>query len=279
MSMRLHHKIILWFLLLSFGFLTVLFYEAAVPKALRLTFFDIGQGDAIFIETERGRQVLIDTGADGRLILQKLSSVLPFYDNTIDLLILTHPDMDHIGGTLRVLESYQVGGVLLPYVTKDLPLFVNVVETLQEQGIPVLFAQRGDRINLDEETVLDILWPPKRAERVFSSANDVSIVVRLRYKNDSFLFTGDIEERGERALAALGSFLSADVLKVGHHGSNTSTSAEFLQAVQPSLAIISVGENSYGHPVPEVLERLSGIQILRTDQNGDITLVSKGDSF
>ena len=277
--MSLRHKIILGILLGSFGLLTVLLYETAAPKALRLIFFDIGQGDALFIETESGRQVLIDTGADGRRVLQKLADAIPFYDNTIDLLVLTHPDLDHIGGTLQVLESYRIGGVLLPYVTKDMPLLLGIVHALQEQNIPVLFAQRGDRVNLDEETVLDILWPPKRAEQVFSSGNDVSIVARLRYKNDSFLLTGDIEERGERALVALGSHLSSDVLKIGHHGSKTSTSAEFLQAVRPNLAIISVGENSYGHPNPEVLERLSGMQILRTDENGDITLVSKGDSF
>src|SRR3989338_6027374 len=148
------------------------------------------------------------------------------------------------------------------------------MRVVQERHIPVLYAEAGNRVRIDEEIYFDILWPPKEGEKVFpaSDTNDMSIVARLVYNNDTFLFTGDLEERGERLLGVFGASLNAEVLKVGHHGSSTSTSEDFLAHVQPRLAIISAGiKNPYGHPHQEILKRLidAGIKTLRTDENGD----------
>lgn len=254
---------------------------------LRIVFFDVGQGDAALIISPSGRTMLIDTGRDGPLISRKLAEYLPWHRPTIDLLLLTHPDLDHVGGAASVIAEYDIGGVLMPYSTKDTALFADIIKEIRERDIPVLFASAGDEVALENALSFSILWPPRLAPGRASphgggpllSANNSSLVGLLLYKNDSFLFTGDLEARGERLLPFFSSMPHAEVLKVGHHGSKTSTSEEFFAEVNPSVTIISVGENSYGHPHEEVLETLRGTTILRTDTNGDITLISNGNNF
>jgi len=255
-----------------------MFFHIQDAEQLRIVFFDVGQGDATLIISPSGRTMLIDTGSDGARISRKLAGVLPWSRPTIDLLVLTHPDVDHVGGAQRVIAEYNIGGVLMPYSTKDSALFSGLIKEIQEREIPVLFAVAGETITLDDGLLFSILWPPKNAGDILS-ANNSSIVGQLTYQEDSFLFTGDLEERGEALLPFFSTLLHAEVLKVGHHGSKTSSSDEFLAVIKPSVVVISVGENTYGHPHARVLEKFIGMTILRTDINGDITLISNGNNF
>lgn len=259
---------------------TILLYQEAQSRSLSISFLDIGQGDSALIVTPSGRTMLVDTGPDGASVSEGIARHMPFYARTIDLIVLTHPDKDHIGGTLAVLKEYDVRGIIMPYAGKDIPVFQEILNTAKARNIPILFARWHERINLDSEVSLRVLWPPEGAENIFSASNDMSLVMKLTYKDDSFMLTGDMEARGEHVLSVFGVDLASDVLKVGHHGSSGSTSEDFLQKVSPKIAVISAGVNNrYGHPTAEVLRRLSSIKTLRTDKNGDITLVSQGNSF
>lgn len=268
----------------AIALLSVALFWAVQEQALRVYFLDVGQGDATLVRTAAGRELLIDTGPSGSKITEKLSAYMPFYDRSLDLIILTHPDKDHIAGAAAVLKSYEVGGIIMPYTTKDTAVFNEVLVMVRERHIPVLFAETGDRVHVDGETFFDIIWPAPGAENIFpfKDTNDMSVVARLVYGNDTFLFTGDLEERSERLVDALGWGAHADVLKVGHHGSAGATSQAFLDTVSPHIVAISAGKgNPYGHPRQIILDRLAhaGVKTLRTDENGDILLTSHGNSF
>lgn len=247
-----------------------------LPVLLRYIFFDVGQGDAIFIQTPNKRQVLIDGGPTARVV-EKLGEVMPFYDRSIDLVVVTHMDADHIGGLLAVLKQFDVGGVLVSTTQSNTELSDALWQLLKEKNIPVVQVARGDKFVLDEYVEMLVLSPWDELLAV-AKDNDTSVVVRLTYKDDSFLLTGDAERRVEYALAQ-GTDIASDVLKIGHHGSNTSSTQYFLSQVAPKLAVIQVGENRYGHPHPAVLKRLENIFHVRNDIHGDITLYSYGDSF
>jgi len=245
------------------------------PRFLEVNFFDIGQGDGIFIETPQGHQVLIDGGPDSS-ILEKLEKEMPFWDRSIDLVILTHPEHDHLAGLLEVLESYKVKDILWTGILRDTAEYKKWLELAGDFKI----AQAGQRIILSDIS-LDILFPLDDLEgQVIKNSNNTSIMARLVFGNNSFLFTGDNYKSVERKLFS--QELDSDVLKVGHHGSKTSTSKEFIEYVSPEIAIISVGkDNHYGHPADETLETLEkyDIRILRTDQEGDIKIISDGLNY
>jgi len=224
------------------------------------------------------RHVLIDTGPSSAHLEEKLAAFLPWGRRVLDLLVLTHPDSDHIGRAERIVREYQVGGVAMPKDSKDLPAFSSLLSALKEKQVPVIFLKRGDRVSLGSEFFFDVVWPPEVGDEIFSSNNN-SLVFKLNYKDDSILFTGDLEASGERVLQHLKGELFSDVLKVGHHGSKSSSTEEFLERVNPKISVVSVGENNYGHPHAGVLERLKSSLILRTDTAGDITLVSDGDTW
>jgi competence protein ComEC len=248
---------------------------SARPYALGVHFLDVGQGDAIFIETPSGRQVLVDAGRSGSGVVSAMASVMPFTDRSVDVVVATHLDADHIGGFSEILARYDVSMILVAERRgEDALAFWDAVEA---EGAEVVYVEAPMRVTLEEEVVLEILSPlPALAG---AADNERSIVAKLVYRDDSFLLTGDMEKRAEYALLASGLDLSADVLKVAHHGSNSSTTPAFLAAVAPRLAVVQVGENSYGHPHPDVLARLAGITVLRNDENGTISLYSTGDSF
>jgi competence protein ComEC len=251
--------------------------SAERSDALAVHFFDVGQGDAIFIATPTGRQVLIDGGRDTRVIAA-LGSAMPFFDRHIDMVVATHMDSDHIGGLLYVLRRFNVGMVVVGSESRDTDAAAEFWNIVEERALPVFVVRRGDRFSLDSETELLVLSPTDDpAEDV--SDNNTSVVTKLTYRSDTFLFTGDLERQGEYRFMADGIDVSAEVLKVGHHGSGTSSTPWFLQAVSPHLAVIQVGKNTYGHPHEAVLERFSGTLLLRNDENGDITLYSYGDDF
>ena len=252
-------------------------YISTPSGALEVHFLDIGQGDAIFIETPSGRQILIDGGRPDSPILQRLSKYMPFYDRHIDIVVATHMDADHIGGLVDVLENFEVDMVLVSTSEANSPLSQKFWQVIEDKNIAVIKTETGDLFKLDTDIEMRTLHPAPEFKT--NDDNDTSLVFKLVYLEDSFLLTGDIEKRAEYALAQSGIDITADVLKVGHHGSNTSSVQYFLDRVGAKLAVIQVGENTYGHPHPAVLKRLEDIQILRNDLNGDITIYSYGNSI
>lgn len=247
---------------------------------LEVVFFDVGQGDAIFIETSNKTQVLIDGGPD-KTILEKLNKAMPFYDKSIDLLILTHPDADHITGLISVIEHYKIGHILTSGLQKDTVVYGKWRDLIEKKGIPLTLAQAGQKIILQENINMEILWPDQSSINSFSSiANNVSVVGRLVYGQIEFFLAGDIEKKVEQNLINQSGEIESDILKLAHHGSKTSSGDNFIRVINPKLAVISVGENNrYKHPDEEVLERLKDIILLRTDLNGDIKILTDGKLF
>jgi competence protein ComEC len=253
-------------------------YELTKPQLLEVNFFDVGQGDAIFIETPRRYQILIDGGPDNT-VLEKLGNEMPSWDRTIDLVVLTHPEHDHVAGLIEVLKRYEVDFVLWTGILRDTGEYEEW-ERLIESGISdVKIAEIGQKI-ITPEIFFDVLHPfdNLKGQRV-SNTNNSSIALRLVFDDTAFIFTGDSYKSVEKEIVDRELYLDSDVLKVGHHGSKTSTAKEFLEAVKPELAVISAGsENSYGHPHQETLDILAkyDIKVLRTDIDGDIKIISDG---
>jgi competence protein ComEC len=248
------------------------------PGYLTVAFLAIGQGDSIFVESAAGTQLLIDGGPD-RAVVRELGSRIPVYDRSIDLVLATHPDADHIGGLPDVLGTFDVGAIVENGGSSETATFrAWQASGAAEPGARIVRATRGTVIMLDEETRLTVLFPDR--DVTTAESNDGSIVARLDYGDISFLFTGDAPERIERYLTYLEpTLLDSDVLKVGHHGSKTSTSEGFVAAVTPTYAVISAGrDNRYGHPHKDVLDTLvkAGTEILRTDELGTVVFESDG---
>ena len=246
---------------------------------LAIHFFDVGQGDGIFFELPNHVQVLID-GGPGSGILAKLGNVMPFWDRTIDLVILTHPHADHLDGLIDVLKRYDVGMVMesgVSYATADYDEWKRV---LMQKNVHVVYAHAGQHVVLSDTAALDILYPFNDSVGAkFSNIHDSMVVSKLSYGSSTMLFMGDAERPVEYELMATQRSLIADVLKAGHHGSKTSTGIGFLEAVHPEYAVISVGrKNRYGHPHQEVVDRIqsSGITLFRTDIDEDIEMASDG---
>jgi len=254
-------------------------FNLSGPRYLEVIFFDVGQGDAIFIETPARQQVLVDGGPNSR-ILEKLSKEMPFYDRTLDLIILTHPEKDHLAGLLEVLKRYKIKSILWTGVVRDTAEWKEWTDLIGKERAQIKIAEAGERIvfeTREPEIYIDILNPKEKMEGVeIKDSNDSSIVGRLVVDSRSLLLTGDISAKIEKILSE--EKIDSDVLKVAHHGSKYSSSEDFLKMVLPAAAVITVGENSYGHPTLEVLQRLQnfGINILRTDEDGDIKIISDG---
>jgi len=260
-------------------------YDLNKPQLLEVNFFNVGQGEAIFIETPSRHQILID-GGPSSLILEKLAESLPFWDRTIDLIILTHPEHDHLAGLIEVLKRYKIENILWTGIVRDTSEYNEWVKLIKNEGAKIKIAQASQRINLSTYEVnrhIDILYPFENLEgQEFENSNNTSIVAKLIFGENSFLFTGDAYQSVEKKLVSRGWGLNSDVLKVGHHGSKTSTSEEFIKQVSPEIAVISVGkDNPYQHPHQETLDTLEkyGIKILRTDKEGDIKIISNGESL
>ena len=250
-------------------------------RELHVSFLDIGQGDSIFIEGPTGFQMLVDGGPD-RGVLRRLAHVMSPLDRTIDLLVATHPDKDHIAGLTNVFDRYGVSYFMESGV-EGATSFAAALSAAasSEPNLIRVVAHRGQRIYLGGGAYADILFPDRDVSGV--ETNTGSIVMRVVYGDTSFLLTGDSPIPIENWLTALDSnALSADVLKAGHHGSRTSTSREFLSAVSPETVVISAGkDNSYGHPHTEVMQNIAAAHaaVMSTAEEGTITFVSDGHSI
>src|SRR3989344_734584 len=259
-------------------------YSTASQKdgLLKVYFLDVGQGDAMFIEAPNGNQVLIDGGPDGK-VLSGLGKVMSFYDRDIDLVALRHPQEDHAAGLIEVLKKYDVKNILWAEGEYNSPIFGAWREAVKEESADEIDAVAGKTIDLGAGAILTILFPAASTAGSFvKNPNDNSVIIMLEYKENRFLFTGDAESATERKLVGMGTDLKADVLKVGHHGSNTSTTEGFLSEIKPQVAVIEVGaKNRYGHPRKEVLGRLekNGIKYYRTDTDGMVEIVRDGNNF
>lgn len=243
---------------------------------LRIDVLDIGQGDSVLLTTPGAQRILVDGGPD-LSALEEMGGMLPFLNRRIDLLILTHPDADHISAFPDILERYDVARVMLTGVQQDSSIYDRFLAALDGKGVPVIIAEAGRDLDLGAGVLLDILWPlaPLYGETPTQS-NSAGIVAKLRWRSHSVLLTADIEAGVEEELLRRGTDLSAEILKIPHHGSRTSSSLSFLHAVQPQLALLSVGRNNrFGHPHPEVLARYArlGIPIRSTAQEGRISIV------
>jgi len=257
------------------------FQIGEASQFLKVVFFDVGQGDSIFIETPKKTQILIDGGPSGRVV-EKLGNELPFSDRSIDLVIATHPDSDHISGLVEVLKSYQVDSVATTGVKGSTAEFDEFVFEVEKNKANKIILKKRQKISIGNLFIY-VLAPLEDFEgKTVKDYNTSSLVLKAVYGNNSFLLTGDASVSIEKKLIEEGSDVLSQVLKIGHHGSKTSTSDLFLEKVSPEIAVIQVGkDNRYGHPSPEVLERLEkyGIIISRTDQQGDIKFFSNGFSF
>jgi len=249
---------------------------------LKVAFLDVGQGDAIFIEAPNGNQVLLDSGSNGK-VLQELGKVMPFYDRTLDMIMISNPDADHIGGFLSVLERFDVSKIVEPGTLPETNVYKELEKGIAEKNFEKILGRRGQRFVLDEKdgVYLDILFPDRDVSGL--KTNDGSLVVRLVYGNSSFLLTGDAPSGLENYLVKIdGKNLQSDVLKVAHHGSRNSSSSGFLADVASEYAVISVGAgNTYGHPHKETLDRLENFnnKVLRTDELGTIIFKTDGESI
>ena len=242
-------------------------------QELKIIFLDVGQGDAILIE-QGSKQILIDGGPDGKKVMEKLGEYVPFWDRNIEVVIATHPDEDHISGLTDVLENYNIGESIDNGVEADTQVYKKYKDIISTKNINHIEGKAGMEIKLDNNAKLDILSPDGTQDKNNPKDTNISsIVSKLVYGENSFLFTGDFTTEGEPSLINKQIDLNSRVLKIAHHGSKYATSDEFLNAVNPQEAVISVGKNNrYGHPAQEVLDRLGAhkINIKRTDQVGDI---------
>jgi len=257
-------------------------YSALVQKeerTLAVSFLNVGQGDSILVQTPSGKQMLIDGGSN-RAVLRELSKIMPWYDRSLDIVVATHPDLDHIGGLIDVFERYRIDHFLESSVRDDgvdsraLENAVSRSEETQRYTV-----QRGDRIDFGDGVYFDILFPDRPLPSV--ETNTASIVGRVVWGNTAFLLTGDSPNAIEEYLVKLDQgHLRAQVLKVGHHGSKTSSSPLFVGFVNPEYAVYSRGcDNRYGHPHGDViaLYKKFGIQTLDTCTDGTITFTSNGE--
>ncbi len=249
--------------------------ELTGENLMRVSFIDVGQGDAAFVEFPGGKCMLIDAGES-----EEAQNITRYIDRLgykkIDYLVLTHPHSDHMGGMAKILQSYEIGVFYMTNAVSNTVMFEEILDIVDRVGITVKQSFKGVNITVAEGIKVNFLSP---CLEEYDDLNDYSSVLKITYNERSFLITGDAKKKAEEQIT-MG--LSSDVVKVGHHGSNTSSSEDFVRRTHAKYAVVSVGMgNSYGHPHVEVLERWEkfGAEILRTDIHGNIVFTTDGESL
>lgn len=278
-----YYKIILYFYIFIICVLTlcdyIVFDVLKSAGNVEVYFLNIGQGDASLIKTKQNRYILIDGGPDNTLI-QKIGKYVPFYRPVIDIVIVTHPDLDHFLGIVELVRRYKINYIILTKQNSDIAAYKQLEKEIFSMQIPIIYAETISILELDDMHF--DFFHPKEFTKVKDS-NDGSIVFKMKSSAITFLFTGDAGLKTEELLLSQNLDLKTDVLKVGHHGSKTSTSKKFLTATNPKIATVSVGENNFGHPHPEVINQLhsKNIYMISTYDHGDILIKMNdgGNSF
>ncbi|KYH34747.1 ribonuclease BN [Clostridium tepidiprofundi DSM 19306] len=251
--------------------------NANLNDKLIVHYIDIGEGDCELIQMNN-KFMLIDAGS-GKYKNRVCNYLKSLGVKKIDYIIATHPHEDHIGGMYKIIDSFDIGTFIAPKVTTSTNTFKKMLVALKKKKLSIKTAKGGMIFQLDNNVKCEIVAPNSKK---YEKLNDYSVVLKVTYKNSSFLFTGDAEKTSEKEILSKGYNIRSDVLKVGHHGSNTSSTQSFLKAVNPKIAVISCGKgNEYGHPHKNVLKRLNsiGCKIFRTDLDGTIILISDGKSI
>jgi competence protein ComEC len=263
---RNHRRLIL--IAILFCIAIFVFSVSVLPKTekgVQVSFLSVGQGDAVFIEAPNGTQVLVDSGADGS-VLRELGKVMSFWDRSIDIVAATHPDMDHIGGFPEIFQRFDIEYVLDTETESDTGIYEAYVENRDREKSERVIAEAGQVIVLDkkEGVFMEVLFPGDVSE--IKDKNDASIILRLVYGEKEVLLTGDASKKIERYLVSVyGDRLESDILKLGHHGSKTSTDKTFVERVNPETVVVSAGlNNRFGHPHQEVLDIVAGREVLDT---------------
>lgn len=252
--------------------------EAVTQKQLKVSFIDVGQGDSELIQSPNGKTMLIDAGTNDTGI-NVINYLKQHKIKKIDVLVATHPHEDHIGGMDNVIEDFNVGKIYMPKVTTTTKSFKDVLNAIKKKGLKITIPAAGSSISFDNSVKTQVLAPNSSK---YENLNNYSIVIKMTYGEKSFLFEGDAQAESEAEMIKKGYNLRSDVLKVGHHGSESSTSPNFLKKVSPKYAVISCGKNNdYGHPHKITLQKLTAakVQIFRTDLQGTIVITSDGNTI
>lgn len=252
------------------------FFFSFPDKKFHLKVYDVGQGDAIFIQTASNFRILIDGGPDNK-VLDYLGKEVPFYSKRIDLLVLTHPEADHITGLVEVAKRYEIRSLWVNGDRHTTRIYSQWKKWLEERNIKPRVVSQGDKLLFSDSTKVSVIWPRKD----FSSQklNDRSIVVHLSYGDFDAIITGDADKKVQPYTSNMA---AVEVFKVPHHGAKDAVNEEFMRTISPSISVISVGEdNPYGHPRLEVINLLQtiGSKVYRTDKNGTVEIVSDGKSW
>lgn len=246
------------------------------PNEMKIHFIDVGQGDSILIQVNN-KNLLIDSGSKSEK--KKLENYLKsIYIPQFDYIIVTHPHEDHIGNMNYIINNYKINNFYSPKIQSNTTAFESMAEALARKDIKIkTLKANNNSIDLGDNTLVEIFSPNLDS---YDNLNNYSPIIKISYGNNSFLFTGDAEEDVEVEVLSKSFNLKSDVLKIGHHGSSTSTSKNFLARVNPGITIISVGkENSYGHPSNKTLEKIKATTVYRTDINGSIVITSDGQTL
>lgn len=277
---RFRGKIIFAVAVIFIGILSIfIFFLNFKEKNLEVDFLDVGQGDAILIKSPFGQNILIDGGPD-KSVVNKISEDLPFWDRNIDLMILTHPHDDHVTGLIEVLKRYRVKKIIYTGASHTAPNYLAWLDEIKKRKIPLTIINHPQNIKLGDNCEFKIIYPLKSfAGESVENLNNTSLVAKLIFGQTSFLLVGDAEKEAEEEIIKSGVELTANILKVGHHGSDTASSDIFLNNVRPQIAVIEVGkDNKFGLPSGRAIKRLEriGAKIYRTDYDGNIKLISDG---
>lgn len=270
------------FLLCAFVLLALAVREMffTIPRMeTTVHFFDVGQGDAALIIGPQREQIVVDGGPNLSL-LEHLQRTMPFYDRTIDMLVLSHPHQDHLFAFPEIMKRYTVKNLLITGMDFGLPKYREMLTLAADQNVRIILADPEHDIVFEDGLTLDVIWPHANLLGQKGDANNTSVALRVLYGNDSILFTGDMEEPEEREILSAGIDVSANILKVAHHGSRTSSSTGFLMAVKATEAVVSVAaENGYKLPNQDVLDRLRsfGMKTHLTSMSGSLTVTLDGN--